>query len=331
MEHRLTAPETASVTVVVVNFNGGDLVIRCLEHVARQERLPERIVLLDNASTDGSLAACRRLVEADERLRIRTLIDPLSANHGFAAANNRGIAMADTEYVALLNPDAFAAPGWLQALLDTAARHPDIAAFGSRQMLAGRDGIVDGLGDCYSLTGLAWRRGHGRRLVPADLASREIFAPCAAAALYRRAAVLEVSGFDADYFCYFEDVDLGLRLRLAGHRALYVPEAVVEHVGGASSGGGRSPTATYFGHRNLVWTAIKDLPAPLLCIFLLAQIPQTIFLTVVCAWRGRLRAFLCGKCDAVRGLGACLRKRRIVQRGRRRTAWALWKSFDSPV
>ena len=319
------------VTLIVVNYNGGDHVLRCLGAIAAQARLPEAVVIVDNASTDGSATACAAAIAADRRLAERTRLVRLDTNTGFAAANNRGIAMADTAYVALLNADAFPAPGWLEALLDAAARHPEIAAFGSRQMLAGRDGIVDGLGDCYSLTGLAWRRGHGRRLVPTDLAPREIFAPCAAAALYRRAAVVAAGGFDEDYFCYFEDVDLGLRLRLAGHRARYVPEAVVEHVGGASSGGGRSPTATYFGHRNLVWTAVKDLPAPLLAIFLLAQIPQTMFVAAACAWHGRLWAFLRGKCDALRGLGACLRKRGLVQRGRRTTAWALWRSFDSPV
>jgi GT2 family glycosyltransferase len=329
----MPAPDSRlpDVTVIVVNYNGGEHVLRCLAAIAAQARLPAAVIVVDNASTDGSAPACTAAIAADPRLAERTRFVRLDTNVGFAAANNRGIAMADTQYVALLNPDAFPEPGWLASLLDAAARHPEIASFGSRQMLAGRDGIVDGLGDCYSLTGLAWRRGHGRRLAPADLVPREIFSPCAAAALYRRAAVLEVGGFDEDFFCYFEDVDLGLRLRLAGHRARSVPDAVVEHVGGASSGGGRSPTATYYGHRNLVWTAVKDLPAPLLCIFLLAQIPQTMFVAAVCAWHGRLRAFLHGKCDAVRGLGACLRKRRLVQQGRRMTAWALWKSFDSPV
>lgn len=329
----MPAPDSRlpDVTVIVVNYNGGDHVLRCLAAIAAQARLPEAVIVVDNASTDDSAPACTTAIAANPRLAGRTQFVRLDTNLGFAAANNRGIAMADTEYVALLNPDAFPGPGWLAALLDAATRHPEIAAFGSRQMLAGRDGIVDGLGDCYSLTGLAWRRGHGRRLTPSDLAPREIFSPCGAAALYRRAAVLDVGGFDEDYFCYFEDVDLGLRLRLAGHRARYVPDAVVEHVGGASFGGGRSPAATYFGHRNLVWTAVKDLPTPLLCISLLAQIPQTMFVAAACVWRGRLRAFVRGKCDAVRGLGACLRKRRLVQQGRRMNAWALWKSFDTPL
>jgi GT2 family glycosyltransferase len=296
-----------------------------------EQLLPARILVLDNASADGSAAAAADLVTADPRLAERTTVMRLEQNIGFAAANNRGIALADTEYVALLNPDAFPRPGWLAALLDAAGRHSDCAAFGSRQMQADQPDVIDGLGDCYSITGLAWRRGHGRRLTAADLVPCEIFSPCAAAALYRRAAVLDVGGFDEDYFCYFEDVDLGLRLRLRGERARYVPEAVVEHVGGGSSGGGRSATATYLGHRNLVWTAVKNLPFPLILASLLAQIPQAMISAVVCWRRGHLRDFLRSKVDAVRGCGACLKKRSTVQRMRRVTSIALWKSFQPSV
>lgn len=318
-----------TVTVIVVNHDGGDHVRRCLDCLAAQTHLPEAVMVFDNASTDGSAEACERAIAACPALAGRTRLVRLTANEGFAAANNRGIAMADTEYVALLNPDAFPDPGWLAALLDAAVRHPECAAFGSRQMQADRGDVIDGLGDCYSLTGLAWRRGHGRRLAPADLQPREIFSPCAAAALYRRAAVAEIGGFDEDFFCYFEDVDLGLRLRLAGQRAWYVPDAVVAHVGGASSGGGRTATATYYGHRNLVWTAVKSLPGPLLFTSLLAQFPQTIIVFFVCLARGQVRAFATGKWDALQGLARCLRKRAAVQRTRRASVWSIWTSFDS--
>lgn len=319
------------VTLIVVCHESRRHLPRLFACLGEQQVLPARILVLDNASADGSAAAATDLVTADPRLAARTTVVRLEQNIGFAAANNRGIALADTEYVALLNPDAFPRPGWLAALLDAASGHPDCAAFGSRQMQADQPDVIDGLGDCYSITGLAWRRGHGRRLTAADLVPCEICSPCAAAALYRRAAVLDVGGFDEDYFCYFEDVDLGLRLRLRGERARYVPEAVVEHVGGGSSGGGRSATATYFGHRNLVWTAVKNLPFPLIVASLLAQIPQTIISGAVCWRRRHLRDFLRSKWDAARGCGACLHKRSAVQRGRRVTWIALWKSFQPSV
>jgi GT2 family glycosyltransferase len=325
MDEPRPADARASVTVVIVNFNGGDHLRRCLECLARQTMLPERIVLIDNASHDGSLADAREAIAASPELADRTTLDPAGENLGFAAGSNRGIAAATTEFVALLNPDAFAEPGWLEALLAAAAAHPECAAFGSRQMLAGQNGILDGIGDRWHSSGLAWREGHGRPLRPADLEPREIFSACGAAVLYRRTAVSEVGCFDEDYFCFGEDVDLGYRLRLAGHRARFVPEAVVEHVGGASSA---DQLSTYFGHRNLLWTLLKDTPGPILAPALLAHFSQSILTGVILGCRGRGRAFARAKWDALSGLGRCWQKRRTVQAARRISSWQILSVMD---
>ena len=325
MNAPLSAGKPAPVTVVIVNFNGGAHLPRCLECLAVQSVLPERIVVVDNASSDDSLTAARALVAATPALAGRTTIDAAGRNLGFAAASNRGLALATTDFLALLNPDAFPEPDWLGALVAAAAAHPESAAFGSRQMLAGHEGILDGIGDRWHASGLAWRAGHGRRLEPADLVAREIFSACAAAALYRRAAVLEAGGFDEDYFCFAEDVDLGYRLRLAGHVARYVPDAVVAHVGGASSEG---ELATYLGHRNLTWTVLKDTPGPLLAPVLLAHLSQSIFTGVILGCRGRGRAFARAKWDAWSGLGRCWRKRRAVQAARRVSSWQILSVMD---
>lgn len=319
------AGKTAPVTVVIVNFNGGDYLARCLGCLARQTTLPERIVVVDNASGDGSLAAARRVIAADPVLAARTAIDSAGENLGFAAGSNRGIAAATTEFVALLNPDAFPEPGWLGALVAAAAVHPECAAFGSLQMLAGREDVLDGIGDRWHVSGLAWRDGHGRPVRPADLEPREIFSACAAAALYRRTDLLAAGGFDEDYFCFGEDVDLGYRLRLAGHSARFVPDAVVAHVGGASS---ESQLSTYLGHRNLVWTLLKDTPAPILAPALLAHFSQSILTGVILGCRGRGRAFARAKWDALAGLGRCWQKRRTVQAGRRISSWRILSAMD---
>ena len=129
-----------SVAVVVVNRNGGPYLSRCLESLAGQQVLPARIVVFDNGSDDGSVDAARRTARQDDRLASRTLFHEAGSNLGFAAANNRAVAMCTTEFIALVNPDAFPEPGWLAALLDAARRHPEVAAFGSRQMLAGKIG-----------------------------------------------------------------------------------------------------------------------------------------------------------------------------------------------
>jgi GT2 family glycosyltransferase len=161
--------------------------------------------------------------------------------------------------LALLNPDAFPEPGWLEALVQAAEREPTVAAFASRLVLASSPEYLDGAGDSYHASGRAWRNGHRRPLAGWPASDVEVFAPCAAAALYRRAAFDEVGGFDEQYFCYFADVDLGFRLRLRGHRCLYVHGAVVRHIGSALSGY-KSEFAVYHGERNAVWTFFKDMP-----------------------------------------------------------------------
>jgi len=315
----------APVTVVIVNFHAGQTLPRCLACLAEQTFLPERIVLIDNASGDGSLERAREIVTKSPALADRTMADEAGSNLGFAAASNRGIAAAETEFVALLNPDAFPEPGWLEALVRAARSHPECAAFGSRQMRAGHPGILDGIGDRWHFSGLSWREGHGQALRSEDLEPREIFSACAAAALYRRQAVLEVGGFDEDYFCFGEDVDLGYRLRLAGQRARFVPDAVVEHVGGGSTPG---ETATYFGHRNTLWTLVKNTPWPLLAPALLAHFLQSILVACILASQDLGRAFARAKRDALGGLPRAWRKRRLVQATRKTSTWQIWRWID---
>src|SRR6185436_15150615 len=135
-------------------------------------------------------------------------------------------------------------------LLEAAAAEPAFACFASELRMAGDPRLLDGAGDVYHVSGLSWRRGHQRPLSGLGTERREVFSPCAAAALYRRDVLAAVGGFDESLFCYFEDIDLGFRLRLEGHRCLYVPGAVVHHVGSALSGR-RSAFTVYHGHRNL--------------------------------------------------------------------------------
>jgi GT2 family glycosyltransferase len=226
----------------------------------RQIVQPTQILVMDNASSDGSAEQAAQLPGVTVRL--------LGQNFGFAGGNNRAFSECDTEYVALLNPDAFPEPDWLEKLVAAAEAHPGVAAFGSRQMVHGAENVVDGLGDVYHVSGLVWRDGHGLALHDSDAAPREIFSPSAGAALYRRDALNSVGGFDEDYFCYVEDVDLGFRLRLAGYRVMYVPDAVVHHVGSATTGGADSDFCVYHGHRNLVWTFVKDMPGILFWLLL---------------------------------------------------------------
>jgi GT2 family glycosyltransferase len=318
-------------TIIIVNFNAATDLVACFNAIASQSRAPHRILLVDNGSNDGSLTAARQTVANSPMLAKCTEFRELCGNIGFAAANNLAIARCDTEFVALLNPDAFPRPDWLEKLLAAAERHPEVAAFGSRQMIDGQPGIVDGTGDVYHVSGLSWRAGHGRPLRDGDLVEREIFSPCAAAALYRRSALLEVGGFDERFFCYFEDVDLGFRLRLAGYKAIYVPDAVVDHVGGASSGGKRSDFAVYHGHRNLVWCFLKNMPNPLFLLLLPAHFAQSIFAAMVFLASGHGQIFAKAKWHAAKKVPEFWEARQTIQQTRRVSWWAIWKSLDKSL
>ena len=297
-------------TVIIVNYNGGRYLDRCLQALAAQTAPPRQVVLVDNASTDGS---AEHAEQAFPWLRVIRCPE----NQGFAAANNLAVACSEpSEWLALLNPDAFPAPDWLAALQQAAHDYPQYAVFGSRLLDAADPAQLDGAGDCYHVSGLAWRHGHGLSACQHGLRVEEIFAPCAAAALYRRQAFLEADGFDERFFCYMEDVDLGFRLRLLGYRCLYAPAAVVHHIGSGATGI-RSDFATYYGHRNLVWTYCKNMPAPWFWLYLPAHLVFNLLSLSWLGWRGQGRIAVRAKWDALRELPRIWRQRRHIQAQRK--------------
>ena len=312
-----------SVSVIIVNWNSGALLTKCLEHLQLQTISPTRVFVIDNASSDDSASNAEAFANV-------TLIRMVS-NHGFAGGNNVAIAQSDTEFVAVLNPDAFPDRDWLQSLLVAASALPDVAAFGCRQLRDGAPDVLDGIGDSYHFSGSVWRDRHGAQQEERDLISREIFSPCAAAALYRRQALLDVGGFDEEYFCYLEDVDLGFRLRLAGHKAVYVPNAVVHHVGSATTGGQHSDFSVYHGHRNVVWTYIKNMPGLLFWFCLPLHIAANIYIVVRYALKGRWRVILKAKRDAIKGIPGMWRKRSLIQAQRKASVSDIWQILDARV
>ncbi|MEX2120860.1 MAG: glycosyltransferase family 2 protein [Pirellulales bacterium] len=298
----------AQVAVVLVNYNSGGHLRRSLAAVACQTRPPQRVLVVDNASTDDSLRGIDAVCPGVELIRS-------PRNLGFAAANNLALARTgDCQWVALLNSDAFPEPCWLGELLAAAESRPDAAFFGSQLVSADEPTRLDGSGDVYHVSGLAWRRDWGNPR-PAR-AGEPVLSPCAAAAMYLRSALVEAGGFDERYFCYFEDVDLGFRLRLRGNRYVYVPSAVAHHVGSASAGR-QSDFQIYHGHRNLVWTYVKNMPAALFWLYLPQHLLANLASLVWFSLRGQGRAILRAKWDALAGLRPVLADRRRVQRGRK--------------
>ncbi len=289
------------VTVVLVNWNGGALVLQTLQALSAQTVQPAQVVVIDNASSDGSAENIAR--------RFKVRLRCLERNLGFAAANNLALREeVQTPWVATLNPDAVPQPDWLERLWQGVQAYPGYAAYGCRMRRLDDPTRLDGTGDCYHPSGIAWRRDFG---VPERQGQRmpgEIFAPCAAAALYRLEDVLAVGGFDEDFFCYFEDVDLGFRLRLSGGRCFYLPEAIVHHKG-AYSTDFRSDFAVYHGLRNLIWCWWKNMPKDLRWRYLPWHLAGVLGLVLRAVWRRQGQVAVRAVRDAVRGLPKMAAKR----------------------
>ncbi|NJN15751.1 MAG: glycosyltransferase family 2 protein [Oscillochloris sp.] len=245
------------IDIIIPNYNGAALLPTCLDALRRQSRRDTRITVVDDGSSDHSLA----LLAADYP-EVRVLVLP--QNRGLAAAVNVGIAATDAPFVVLLNNDTEAEPNWLARLVGALERRPEYAFAASKLRLFDRREYLHSAGDFYRPDGEpgsrgVWDRDHGQY----D-ALCEVFGPCAGAAAYRREvlAALAVDGkvFDEDLVMYCEDVDLNLRARLHGFRTIFVPDAVVYHKLSATGGGS---LASYYCGRNFALVWAKNMPAPL--------------------------------------------------------------------
>ncbi len=235
---RASGDEAPTLGVCVVTWNSAEWIEACLRSILDQARVPEEIVVVDNASTDATAAAVRAFAPDV------TLVEN-ERNEGFSAGVNRGIAATTGKYFATINPDVVLEPSFFAELVDVLETSSE-AAMASPCLLreAPREGRVrvDSLG--LRLGGDRRGADVGRSLeTEAEVAEwREAWAPCGAAGIWRR-SVLEALAydggevFDEAFFCYKEDVDLGWRANRLGFRSRYVPSARARHDRGWREGG----------------------------------------------------------------------------------------------
>jgi GT2 family glycosyltransferase len=312
-----------AVTVIIVNYNSGGRLRRTLACLDAQTFRDFEAIVFDNHSADGSAAEGEPHAFALETIRS-------GANIGFAAGNNRAAAQARGQWLAFLNPDAYPEPEWLAELMAATRRHPHADAFGSTQIDANNPSRLDGAGDGYHVFGVPWR-GHFGWPVKSLPPEGECFAPCAAAALYRREAFLALGGFDESFFCYGEDVDLGFRLRLAGGRAIQVPAARVLHEGSGITGR-RSAFTIFHGHRNRIWTFVKNMPGEIFWPMLPFHVAVNAYLLLRFSLIGSGGAYARALGAALSGMGGAWRARRRVQIARRAELGAIAKALTwSPL
>jgi GT2 family glycosyltransferase len=298
-----------ALSIIIVSWNSAAYLSQCLISLRAQTFKDFETIIVDNGSMDGSIDELE-LKWPDLNLKVTRLKE----NLGFAAANNIGARLAGGRWLALLNTDAFPEPDWLERLLASAESNPEYSFFASRQLKANAPNFLDGAGDIYHISGLAWRRYAEFPAACFGLDFCEVFSACAAAAMYSREAFLQVGGFDEDFFSYHEDVDLSFRLRLQGFRCLYVPDAVVKHVGSVSVGA-QSDFAFYHWQRNFTWSFIQNTPFALLWKALPAHLLANVIQLIYYIFRGRGAILWKAKMDALRGLSGALQKRKDIQKG----------------
>ncbi len=208
-----------TVAVLVLNLNGQRHLNACLPGLEAQVYPNREIIVVDNGSTDDSIPFVRR-----EHPSVRVV--EMGRNAGFCGAYNHAVRMVDADWVALLNNDTRVEPDWLSELVAAADRHR--ASVVASRMLDWDGARIDFVGGTTSFEGHSWQIDHGK---PAHESSdeRELLFACGGSMLASRSAFLDAGGFDEDFFAYFEDVDLGWRLSLLGHRIVLAPKAVTYH------------------------------------------------------------------------------------------------------
>lgn len=249
------------ISVIIPNFNGREFLGACLDSLLRQTRPAERVMVVDNGSSDGSR-------ELAERHPLRPELIALHKNLGFAAAVNRGIEAADSEAIALLNNDAVCDRRWLEKGLAAMSRHPGVSSFASLVLQYHDRDLVDSAGDFFPPEGRPAHRGQGEKAASYQEPALVLSAP-AAAAFYRRALFEQVGAFEEGFFAYLEDVDLGIRAQCRGRACLVVPEAVVYHLGAATALSDRagkksvdSSERVFLIARNRVRVLARSFPRP---------------------------------------------------------------------
>ncbi len=300
-------------SVIIPNYNGTRFLTGCLDSIKAQSLTPLETIVVDDASSDGSVG----LVQ-EQYPWVRLIVR--QTNGGFAKACNDGLDAAQGDILVLFNNDAEADPDWLAAIDRSLRDRPEISSVASRIMLYDRRNVFHTTGDYYRANGIpgnrgVWQEDRGQYDLP-----EEVFGACGCAAAYRRAVLDEVRAdnpdgkvFDESLVMYCEDVDLNLRLRLRNWRCLYQPAAIVYHRLSATGGG---TLASYHNGRNFIVVALKNLPRELLLPNLpgiaLAQLGyalKSLRLIRLPTERARLK----GQLDGLLALPDTLRRRRLVQ------------------
>lgn len=293
-------------SIIIPNWNGLKFLEPCLDSLALQTHTTLEVIVVDNASTDGSQAFMR------DHYPSVTLLE-LPENRGFTGACNAGMRAAKGDFIALLNNDTEVDEGWAAAVADAFARHPEVGMVASKMLLYNQRDHIHTAGDFFTVNGKAGNRGVWQRDDGQYDREEYVFSACGGSSVYRRDMLDKIGLLDDAYFFLLEDVDLGWRAQLSGYRCLYTPQAVVYHHLSATGGG---VTASYYDGRNRIMLLVKNYPAALWRKYgwLIVRDQLKAAWDALRAWRGQAaRARLRGMLAGLRSVLPTWRKRRAVQ------------------
>jgi GT2 family glycosyltransferase len=241
------------VSAIVVNLNGGAMLLECLESLFAQTWTDLEVILVDNGSRDGSAEAARS--RFGERLRFVGN----DKNLGFARGNNQGFEIARGQWMFLLNNDAVVDRDCIATLMGFVADRPEVGSLACRVVRYDQPNFFDSTGLLLYPDGVCRSRGWEEKDIGQYDRAEDVLAPHGCAAAYRRTMLDEAGWFDESYFAYLEDLDLGMRAQLCGWTCWYVPDARVRHRKSKTSGNA-SRFKAYHVERNRIFNAIKLLP-----------------------------------------------------------------------
>jgi len=241
------------IEIVIPNWNGSKMLQHCLRSLSEQTFKQFTVTVVDNGSTDDTEEMLRRDYPAVKLIKF-------SYNTGFSVAVNAGIEKTQAELILLLNNDMEVTAHCLEELRLAALKYKEYDFFALKMLSFKERDILDGAGDAVLRGGVGYRLGTQEVDGPQYAKDREVFGACAGAALYRRSFFEKTGFFDADFFAYLEDVDLNIRARRLGLQCMYLSEAVVYHIGSATSGSKINPLTIRLSTRNNLYVLIKNYP-----------------------------------------------------------------------
>lgn len=249
----------ARVAIIVLNWNGAEDTIDCIDSLLSQDNQVPDIILVDNASSDNSLELLEKFIAQHDTSTIRLIKN--TVNSGYAGGNNVGFNYALNEgykYIGTLNPDAIADRNWVSALTNELFGYTDVG-IATGTLVKSNKTQLDTTGEQYSTWGIPSPRGRDQPLSNAPAEAEYVFGSTGGGFIARADMLRDIGMFDENFFMYFEDVDFCFRAQLAGYKVRYTPKAVAYHKISASTN--KVPgLATYNTFKNLPMLFFKNVP-----------------------------------------------------------------------